>query len=150
MPPSNSTMTQLPGSTRMDHEHALELQMVRALQAALTARRSPPDVVLMDQLEIFANAHFLAEQHLMSLHAYPGFESHQLEHDRLIAELRELSAVSSAIPMPTPTEVETLERWMLTHIHTEDEALGRVSADGVGYRGARLTFPRQPPFQLPG
>ncbi len=78
----------------------------------------------MDQLEIFANAHFLAEQHLMRLHAYPGFESHEVEHDRLIAELRELSTRILGHPdAGRGSQRRSLELWMLTHIHTEDEAL---------------------------
>ena len=89
----------------------------------------------MDQLEIFANAHFMAEQHLMRLHAYPGFESHEFEHDRLIAELRELSTRILAHPdAGSQADVEALERWLMVHIRTEDEALAgflRGSAGGA-------------------
>ena len=112
------------GIGTMDQEHALELQMVRALQAALTEDDRAKVVVLMDQLETFANAHFLGEQHLMRLHAYPGFASHLVEHDRLIAELRELSTRILGDPAAdAQAAIESLELWMLTHIHTEDEAL---------------------------
>lgn len=64
---------------------------------ALCRGRSGKVLVLMDQLEIFANAHFLAEQHLMRLHAYPGFESHEVEHDRLIAEICVSSRPGSSV-----------------------------------------------------
>lgn len=124
MPPTRLDEDAKAGIDTMDHEHALELQMVRALQEALTQGDRTRTVVLMDQLETFANAHFLAEQHLMRLHAYPGFASHLLEHDRLIAELRELSSRILGDPAADASSaVETLELWMLTHIHTEDEAL---------------------------
>ena len=112
------------GLEGMDREHAVEMQMVHALQAALTAGDRTKAIVLMDQLEVFANAHFMAEQHLMRLHAYPGFESHEVEHDRLIAELRELSTHVLGHPDAGSQEsVEALERWLLNHIRTEDEAL---------------------------
>jgi hemerythrin-like metal-binding protein len=121
------------GIGTMDHEHALELQMVRALQAALTEDDRSRVVVLMDQLETFANAHFLAEQHLMRLHAYPGFASHLIEHDRLIAELRELSTRILGDPAADArAAVESLELWLLTHIHTEDEALAEFLRNPVG------------------
>lgn len=121
------------GIDTMDREHALELQMVRALQAALTEDDRARVVVLMDQLETFANAHFLAEQHLMRLHAYPGFAGHLVEHDRLIAELRELSARILGDPgTNAQAAVETLELWLLTHIHTEDEALAEFLRNPVG------------------
>jgi hemerythrin-like metal-binding protein len=121
------------GIDTMDHEHALELQMVRALQEALADEDRAKVVVLMDQLETFANAHFLAEQHLMRLHAYPGFASHLIEHDRLIAELRELSTKVLGDPAAdAKTAIESLEMWMLAHIHTEDEALAEFLRQPIG------------------
>lgn len=118
----------------MDKEHALELQMVRALKVALVEGDRAKVIVLMDELEVFANAHFLAEQLLMRLHAYPGFASHQVDHDRLIAELRELSARIAGSPeADARSGVEALELWLLTHIHSEDQALAdflRRPADG--------------------
>ncbi len=124
MPSSKLDSHAAAGLEGMDHEHAVEMQMVRALEAALAAGDRAKVLVLMDQLEIFANAHFLAEQHLMRLHAYPGFESHEVEHDRLIAELRELSTRILGHPDEgAAASVEALEQWLLTHIHTEDEAL---------------------------
>ena len=118
------------GLEGMDREHAVEMQMVHALQAALTAGDRTKAIVLMDQLEVFANAHFMAEQHLMRLHAYPGFE-------RLIAELRELSTHVLGHPDAGSQEsVEALERWLLNHIRTEDEALAEFlrTASGAGER----------------
>jgi len=112
------------GIDGMDREHAVEIQMVHALQAALVEGERAKAIVLMDQLEIFANAHFMAEQHLMRLHAYPGFESHEIEHDRLIAELRELSTRILEHPeADNQAAVEALEAWLMVHIRTEDEAL---------------------------
>ena len=125
------------GLEGMDREHAVEMQMVRALEAALAAGDRAKVLVLVDQLEIFANAHFMAEQHLMRLHAYPGFESHEVEHDRLIAELRELSTHVLGHPDAGSQEsVEALERWLLNHIRTEDEALAEFlrTASGAGER----------------
>ena len=124
MPTSNLEVHATEGIEGMEREHALEVQMVRALQAALTGGDRAKVIVLMDELEVFANAHFLAEQHLMRLHAYPGYEAHEVEHDRLIAELRELSTQVLAHPDTRAQEsVAALEKWLLTHIHTEDEAL---------------------------
>ena len=121
------------GIDTMDHEHALELQMVRALQEALADEDRAKVVVLMDQLKTFANAHFLAEQHLLRLHAYPGFASHLIEHDRLIAELRELSTKVLGDPAAdAKTAIESLEMWMLAHIHTEDEALAEFLRQPIG------------------
>ena len=65
------------GVAEMDQEHALELQIVRSIQAALADSDHDKVSELLQQLEDFTNAHFLAEQLLMRLHAYPGYEAHQ-------------------------------------------------------------------------
>lgn len=133
MPPSRLDDQASAGLSVMDREHALELQMVHALQAALAAGDRARVIVLMDELEVFANAHFLAEQLLMRLHAYPGIASHEVAHDRLIAELRELSTRILARPdADAGANVEALELWMLTHIHTEDEALAEFLRNPTG------------------
>ena len=121
------------GIEEMDREHAVEIQMVQALETALAAGDRTRALVLMDQLEVFANAHFLAEQHLMRLHAYPGYEAHEVEHDRLIAELRELSTRIFEHPERDPqATVEALESWLRHHIHTEDEALAEFLRQASG------------------
>ena len=116
------------------HLPALEIATrIPRLQEALADEDRAKVVVLMDQLETFANAHFLAEQHLMRLHAYPGFASHLIEHDRLIAELRELSTKVLGDPAAdAKTAIESLEMWMLAHIHTEDEALAEFLRQPIG------------------
>jgi hemerythrin len=133
MPTSNLEVHATEGIEGMEREHALEVQMVRALQAALASGDRAKVIVLMDELEVFANAHFLAEQHLMRLHAYPGYEAHEVEHDRLIAELRELSSRVLAHPDASAGEsVAALEKWLLHHIHTEDESLAEFLRRAAG------------------
>ena len=78
------------GVGEIDREHALELRVVREIQAALLAGDRQRAKSLLERLEAFTEAHFLTEQLLMRQHAYPGYEAHQQEHDRLIGELRDL------------------------------------------------------------
>jgi hemerythrin len=123
----------LGGVAEMEREHALEIQMVRELQAALAAGNQAAAEPLFDRLEEFTNAHFLAEQLLMRLHAYPAFEGHQQEHDRLIAELRDLRrTLGSAEPAAPAAAVARLERWLYAHMQSADSAL----ADFLGQPGA--------------
>ena len=112
------------GVADMDREHALELQIVRELQAALRAADHATAAELVARLEDFTNAHFLAEQLLMRLHAYPGYAAHQAEHDRLIAELRDLAArIAKGLTGEPADEVERLEKWLLAHMASEDHVL---------------------------
>ncbi len=112
------------GVATMDHEHALELKMVRELQAALRASDLAAATELLGRLDDFTSAHFLAEQLLMRLHSYPGYEAHQQQHDRLIADLRALRAriVDHELAEPAD-EVARLETWLTAHMASDDEAL---------------------------
>ena len=110
------------GVDEMDREHALELQIVRAIQKALATEDRSQVPELLQQLEDFTNAHFLGEQLLMRMHAYPGFQAHQEEHDRLMNELVHLaSSISEGDPTDAARQAEELERWLITHIQSEDQ-----------------------------
>ena len=96
------------GVEEIDREHAMELQIVRSIQAALTEGD---------------NSH-VGEQLLMRFHAYPGYEAHQEEHDHLMADLKELSErLLTQETTDSVREAENLERWLITHIQSEDQAL---------------------------
>lgn len=117
------------GVAEMDREHALELQMVRSLQGALARGERATARELLGSLEEFTNAHFLAEQLLMRLHAYPGYAAHQEEHDRLIEELHAIGRALDESETARPGEQsERLERWLLAHMASEDAALAQFLA----------------------
>lgn len=112
------------GVDEMDREHALELQIVRSIQTALAGGDRSELPQLLEQLEDFTNAHFLAEQLLMRLHSYPGFEAHQREHDDLMEELKGLvQKLLADDSTDSARTAENLERWLITHIQSEDQAL---------------------------
>ena len=123
------------GVDGMDKEHAVEIQMVRALEAALRSSddsSSNSDVVgeLFDQLESFTAAHFMSEQLLMRLHSYPGYQAHQQEHDDLMDRLGVIRrSIESGELSDANEAVGQLEEWLETHIHTEDDALATFLKD---------------------
>ncbi len=115
----------LEGVAGMDREHAVEMQIVRSLQKTLLAGDREAASELINELEDFTNAHFLAEQLLMRLHAYPAFEAHQQEHDQLIDQLTSLRQGIENDNDDPAVAVEALEQWLMTHIHTSDEDLAK-------------------------
>ena len=120
------------GVAGMDREHAVEMQIVRSLQGALLDNDRKTAAELMAQLEDFTNAHFLAEQLLMRLHAYPAYEAHQQEHDRLIGELVDLRHSIESGERDPATAVEAIEAWLSTHIHTSDDDLANFLKQDSG------------------
>ena len=72
----------------MDSEHAGQLSLLNDLKAAI--RNEADDgliYTLLNELVEHTNLHFLSEQLAMKLHAYEAYESHLLEHERLLAEV---------------------------------------------------------------
>jgi hemerythrin-like metal-binding protein len=75
------------------------------------------------------NVHFLSEQLAMKLHAYEASESHLLEHQRLLAELRNLKGnLATGKPSDNHGLVEALRGWIIAHIETADKALAEYLA----------------------
>lgn len=121
------------GVATMEREHALEIRMVRELQSALAAGDRAAADALFQRLEEFTEAHFLAEQLLMRLHAYPAYAAHQEEHDRLIGELRALRrSVDAADALDPVGAVARLERWLYAHMQSEDLALADFLQQDAG------------------
>lgn len=104
------------GHDVVDGEHGVQLQLVEALQAALTAggNRAQAEEIL-DRLLVFSDMHFGSEELLMRLHSYPRYGLHVDEHRRLLDGLREIHARLGKGQQPAEL-VEDLRRWLVGHI----------------------------------
>ena len=112
------------GAEGMDKEHAVEMQMVRALQMAIRAADGEAVGELFEQLQSFTAAHFMSEQLLMRLHSYTGYQAHQQDHDGLMDRLEDIRrSIESGRLSDADQAVGEIEEWLQTHIHSEDEAL---------------------------
>jgi hemerythrin len=113
------------GIAQMDREHSGQLGLLNDLKAAV--RSGAPDSVvyaLLNELVEHTNLHFLSEQLLMRLHAYEAYESHFLEHKRLLAEVRNLKrSLATGSATDKHSLIEALRSWLVVHIQTADKAL---------------------------
>lgn len=136
MTEQESMKTKAVGVSDMEAEHQILHDLLHALQGALTAGRGDEVGELLGRFEDVANLHFMEEQSLMRLHAYPGYAAHEQEHDELIAELGELSRRIGAGEFSDAAEAAaSLEKWFMTHMNTTDAALEEYLA-GEGIRGS--------------
>lgn len=114
------------GHEAMDSEHQVQVGLVAALRQALEKglEKTAIDTIL-DRLISYTDAHFMAEQLLMRQYAYPLYEGHVQEHDRLVEKVHELQEKyqSGEIQM-TLSVAQSLEQWLLGHIKGTDHALG--------------------------
>jgi hemerythrin len=115
---------------RMEAEHRAELQLLDALSEAVTGPAGDERVKdLLRQLLEHTNLHFLSEQLLMRLTAYPGLEAHEHEHDELMAQARQLQAhVESGEIEPTTRFIASMRTWLTGHMAEKDAALARYLA----------------------
>ena len=112
------------GASDMDAEHQLMHDLLHELQGALAAGREEAVADLLGRFEDVARLHFIEEQSLMRLHAYPGYAAHEQEHDELLDELVALSRRIRAGELADAAQAaESLERWLTTHLRTTDAVL---------------------------
>jgi hemerythrin len=113
------------GVASMDRDHAGQLSLLNDLKAAV--RSGVPDSMiytLLDELVEHTNLHFLSEQLAMKLHAYEAYESHFLEHQRLLVEVQNLKrSLAAGTAMDKQSLIEALRSWLVVHIQTSDKTL---------------------------
>lgn len=112
-------------ATALDAEHQVQTGLVSALREAVAGQRPGAEVdEILDRLFSYTEAHFMAEQLLMRLKAYPHYEAHQLEHDQLMDKVRELERRYRAGEVPlTLAAADSLTDLLLNHTQGADSAL---------------------------
>jgi hemerythrin len=113
------------GIASMDREHAGQLSLLNDLKAAV--RGGAPDSLvytLLNDLVEHTNLHFLSEQLAMKLHAYEAYESHFLEHERLLGEVQNLKhSLAAGTATDKSSLIEALRGWLVVHIQNADKTL---------------------------
>ena len=109
----------------MEREHAGQLSLLNDLKTAIRSEAGDNVVyALLNELVEHTNLHFLSEQLAMRLHAYESYESHFLEHERLLAQVQNLrSGLATGTAVDKQSLVEALRSWLLVHIQTADKTL---------------------------
>src|SRR5437764_10035280 len=125
------------GNASMEREHTGQLNLLNDLKAAV--RGGAPDTLvytLLNELVEHTNLHFLSEQLAMKLHAYESYESHFLEHERLLAEVQNLkSSLATGTAMDKQGLIEALRSWLLVHIQTADKTLAEYLSTRAAQQG---------------
>jgi hemerythrin-like metal-binding protein len=113
------------GIASMDREHAGQLSLFNDLKAAVRSGADDKLVyALLNELLEHTNLHFLSEELAMRLHAYEAYESHFLEHKRLLVEVQNLKrSLEAGTGTDKPSLIEALRSWLVVHIQTADKAL---------------------------
>jgi hemerythrin-like metal-binding protein len=114
------------GLSELDGEHSVQMGLLAALRQSVNAHQDAASTnTILEQLNAYTNAHFMAEQLLMRLHAYPHYEEHLAEHDRLVEKMQALQQAQAAGHMDlTLDAADALAEWLLRHTQGSDRKLG--------------------------
>lgn len=119
----------------VDAEHRVQIELMDALCRTLSEGADRTAVAeSLDQLVTYTDAHFTGEQLLMRQHAYPHFEAHELEHERMVEQVHELRRKFQLGEIPLTLEAaQSLRAWLIRHIEGSDQALGSyLEEQGAG------------------
>ena len=131
MTPADERHDLVTGNREMDEEHALQLRLLRELVENLDTGDAPAALEVFDRLEVFTNAHFLAEELLMRLQAYPAYEAHAADHAAFVEELKAIrSRLAAGIGEEVREDADAFARRLLAHIASADHALGEFQRSG--------------------
>jgi hemerythrin len=117
------------GVEAVDAEHRLQISLVKSLEDALAKGGGGAGAILQQLLD-YTNAHFVAEELLMRLHSYPGYENHVLEHGRLLEQLdRVRRNFGEAGHAATRELAAGVRHWLVEHVQTLDAAFAAYVAN---------------------
>lgn len=126
------------GVATMDREHASQLNMLNDLKAAVRSGADDKLIyALLNELVEHTNLHFLSEQLAMKLHAYEAYESHLLEHERLMVQVQNLKrSLAEGTETDKHSLIEALRSWLQVHIQTADRSFAEYLSRRSAHQGA--------------
>lgn len=114
-------MTGIQSYDELEPEHRLQVELLDTLIATVQAGRDPDQVTeLLQRLREVSQAHFLSEDLLMRLHAYPGYAEHVAEHEQMTQLIDDIQTAS--VESGTP-RLMALRNRFVSHIHEKDARL---------------------------
>lgn len=118
------------GIESLDYEHRRLVDAMESLCDGFDRAGSDNEVAaLFGELQARASAHFALEERLMREAAYPAYESHKADHERLLERIRTMMEAYEAgrcrdcgIALR-----DCLEHWLAGHVAEADQGLRRLA-----------------------
>ncbi len=117
----------------MRDEHDVQIKLLTAVEQAVKQKRSAKELQrIIHQLIDYSGVHFLSEELLMRMYAYPGYDEHEQRHHSL---MEQMNALQESLPKALPDEVlesvVTLKSVLLGHIDRDDAVLSAYLSKGL-------------------
>jgi hemerythrin len=113
------------GNGQMDADHRELFGLLERLRLAVQENQPEPlRVDILGELVKFSEKHFRLEELLMARAQFPDQALHRAEHEKLLAQIRELYAKVSKGDLPLSLSVfQFLYGWLARHIEVKDKVL---------------------------
>lgn len=114
-------------SATVDKEHQVQIGMLDAFYTLVEQDESQFKIQeMLNQLIAYSEMHFMSEQLLMRMYAYPDYDDHVLDHEAMIEYLNQIKerylAGEKQFALDTATE---MRKFLLAHVGSRDEAFSK-------------------------
>lgn len=123
----NFTRSQPPDrvdSNSIDNEHRVQTGLLDALYDAVNDKKSASEInQILHQLTSYSELHFMSEELLMRLYAYPDYDDHVNDHEAITEYLnvieKTVTAGQDSMALKTASD---MRQFLVLHISTRDKA----------------------------
>ena len=108
----------------IDKEHQVQIGMLDAFCNLITADESQSKInEMLNQLASYSEVHFMSEQLLMRMYAFPDYDDHVQDHEAMTEHLNQIQQrfASGQKKMALETANE-MRQFLLGHISSRDQA----------------------------
>lgn len=116
------------GIPAIDHEHREMIELINRLHAGLTGDAPKADIDdFLGEVHADISAHFALEEKTMRDMAYPEYDAHKADHERLLDDIRDIMDAFDADAYFDygGSLAEGLRVWFTEHFRTLDARLHR-------------------------
>ena len=111
----------------IDNEHRVQIGLLDALYNAVNDNKPAAEIdQILNQITSYSELHFMSEELLMRLYAYPDYDDHVNDHEAMTDYLKEIEAKLVArqdgLALKTASD---MREFLISHISTRDEAFSQ-------------------------
>ncbi len=109
----------------IDNEHRIQIGLLNALYDAVNNKNPASEInQILNQLTTYSELHFMSEELLMRMYAYPDYDDHVHDHEAMTEFLNDImktvTAGQDSLALKTASD---MRQFLVSHISTRDEAL---------------------------
>ena len=118
-PPENIDVSSI------DNEHRIQIGLLNALYESVKDKKPESEIIeILNQLTAYSELHFMSEELLMRMYAYPDYDDHVHDHEAMTEHLNDImntfTAGQDSMVLKTASD---MRQFLLAHITTRDKAL---------------------------